>query len=60
MLETHTLLAAMTHRRMIDPAYFKKRARPFVIERASHAATSTTASGQNPELVRVSGQGGER
>jgi hypothetical protein len=31
------LIAAQSHRRMIDPTYFAKRVTPFVIQRASFA-----------------------
>ncbi|WP_420140182.1 hypothetical protein [Sphingomonas sp.] len=33
MKETHTILAALTHRRYVDPIIFAKRKTPFIIER---------------------------
>lgn len=43
-LHAHTLLAAQTHRRMVDPISWAKRARPFVIERAPVASDASPAS----------------
>lgn len=41
MLETYAMLAALTHRRAIDPITFAKRVRPFVIERAIPTAVGS-------------------
>lgn len=52
-LHTHQLLAAQTHRRMIDPMSLGRRTRPFVIERVPHASDASPASPPSPSAAVV-------
>jgi hypothetical protein len=45
MMDTRTAIAAQSHRRTIDPAYFAKRRTPFVIERASISPAASVPCG---------------